>query len=682
MHAHTQVRHRLRVRGIVQGVGFRPFVHRLATGLGLGGFVRNDAEGVLIELEGNAWAVASFPKRLMADAPALSRIEGIDVVEEHPLGDHMFRIETSGSPGEGHAAIPADVATCDACLRELFDPTNRRHRYPFINCTDCGPRYSIARATPWDRERTAMDAFSLCDACRREYEDPNSRRFHAEPNACPDCGPRIELRRSKGIPRYEEDALQGALDLLAQGGIVAVKGVGGFLLAVDARNETAVSILRARKRRPHKPFALMAKDAAAVEEFAFLDDPAREALVSPARPIVLLPARPSTAIAPSVAPRVNELGFMLPCSPLHHLLLSGDVPVLVMTSGNVSDEPIARDNQEALSRLDRIADAFLLHDRQIHARVDDSVIRMNGGRAQVIRRGRGYAPRAIPLPFEAPPVLAVGPELKNTVCLTRGDQAFLSPHIGDLQNEETWTYFEASVRHLQRLVSTTPVAVAHDLHPDYRSTRWARACGLPAIPVQHHHAHVAACMTEHGRTGPVLGVAFDGTGCGPAGDLWGGEIMLADLSGYRRLAHLLPIPLPGGEAAIREPWRLAAAALIEAGAPLDLLARIGEQRLSNIRELTSRPGLCPRATGAGRWFDAVSALCGVRDEISYEGQAAIELEALAVTGQVAPFPFELQGEVVDLRPTIRSLAVALDDDVPTPILAARFHETLAAAVLA
>jgi hydrogenase maturation protein HypF len=682
MRTHPQVRHRLVVRGVVQGVGFRPFVHRLATGLGLGGFVRNDANGVVIELEGNASEVKSFPNRLIADAPALSRIEGIAVVEEHPVGEHMFRIETSGSPGEGQAAIPADVATCEACLRELFEPGDRRYRYPFINCTDCGPRYSIARAVPWDRERTAMDAFPLCEACRREYDDPVSRRFHAEPNACPDCGPRLELRRAKGFSRYGDDALQGALDVLARGGIVAVKGVGGFLLAVDARNETAVSVLRARKRRPHKPFALLARDVAAVEELARVENRAREVLVSAARPIVLLPARPHTDLAPSVAPGVSELGFMLPCSPLHHLLVSGEVPVLVMTSGNVSDEPIARENQEALSRLDRIADAFLLHDRQIHARVDDSVIRMHGGRAQLVRRGRGYAPQAISLPFEAPPVLAVGAELKNTVCLTRGAQAVLSPHIGDLQNEETWGFFEASVQHLQRLMATTPMAVAHDLHPDYRSTRWARACGLPAVPVQHHHAHVAACMIEHGRTGPVLGVAFDGTGCGPAGDLWGGEILLADLSGYRRLAHLQPLPLPGGEAAIREPWRLAGAALIEAGVPLDLLERIGEPRLSKLRELTARPGLCPRATGAGRWFDAVAALCGVRDEVTYEAQAAIELESLAVTGQVAPLPFKLAGEVIDLRPTVRSLATALDEDVPTSILAARFHETLAAAVLA
>ncbi len=679
MHAQTHVRHRLLVRGIVQGVGFRPFVHRLATQLGLAGFVRNDANGVWIELEGRATQVEAFPNRLVADAPALSRIEGIDLVEEHPLGDLMFRIETSVSPGEGLAAIPADVATCDACLRELFDPANRRYRYPFINCTDCGPRYSIARAVPWDRERTVMDAFSLCGSCRREYEDPGDRRFHAEPNACPDCGPRLELRSRKGIARYGEDALQGALDVLARGGIVAVKGVGGFLLAVDARNETAVSVLRARKRRPHKPFALMARDVAAVEAFARVDDPAREALESTARPIVLLPARAPSEIAPSVAPAVGELGFMLPCSPLHHLLLSGEVPVLVMTSGNASDEPIARENQEALSRLDRIADAFLLHDRLIHARVDDSVIRFHDGKAQVLRRGRGYAPQAIPLAFDAPPVLAVGAELKNTVCLTRGSKAFLSPHIGDLKNEETWSHFEASVRHLQRLVSGAPIAVAHDLHPDYRSTRWARASGLPAMPVQHHHAHVASCMTEHGRTGPVLGVVFDGTGCGPAGDLWGGEILLADLADYRRLAHLRQLALPGGEAAIREPWRLACAALIDAGVPVELLARVGPQKLAMVREITSRPGLCPRATGAGRWFDAVASLCGVRDEITYEAQAAIELEALAVAGQVAPFPFELAGEEIDLRPAIRALAAGLGEYVPTSILAARFHETLAAA---
>jgi hydrogenase maturation protein HypF len=685
MRPSAPIRHVLRVRGIVQGVGFRPAVYRLARAQGLSGWVRNDADGVWIEVEGPEDTVQGFPALLRQEAPPLSRIDRIDVSPMTPVHVSGFSILTSGSAREGEAAIPPDVATCEACLRELADPTDRRYRYPFINCTDCGPRYTIVRGVPYDRARTTMSSFPLCSDCRREYEDPGNRRFHAEPNACPACGPRLELLRPGEAPHFAEDALRSALEALAAGRVVAVKGLGGFFLAVDATNEAAVATLRTRKRRPRKPFALMARGLGEVRRLAELDDVECAALSSPARPIVLLAARKGNGVAPSVAHGLSELGVMLPYTPLHHLLLEGRAPVLVMTSGNAAEEPLARDHAEALTRLVGVADVFLVHDRDIHARVDDSVLRVQAGRPQLVRRARGYVPAALALPFESPPVLAVGAELKNTVCLTRGRHAYLSSHVGDLQNAQTHAFFLEVITGLERLLAVEPAVVAHDLHPDYLSTRWARARGLPTVAVQHHHAHVAACLAEHGRMEPVIGVAFDGTGCGPAGDLWGGEVLLADLAGFRRLAHLRPLSLPGGEAAIREPWRLAGAALLDAGEPLDCLADLDPRRLGWVRELVARPSLCPRATGAGRWFDAVAALCGVCRDVTYEGQAAIELEAAAAPGGCEPYPFAWEpgsGEphVIDLRPTVRGVAADLRTGGPGAVVAARFHETLSRAV--
>jgi hydrogenase maturation protein HypF len=689
------LRRGIRVRGTVQGVGFRPAVYRLARDLGLQGFVRNDAVGVWIEVEGGADFLARFEERLAGSAPPLARIESAEVVSLPPLGGEGFVIAPSGERREVRAIIPPDAPTCDRCLAELFDPGDRRFRYPFINCTDCGPRYTIVREVPYDRAKTTMAAFALCAQCRAEYEDPASRRFHAEPNACPLCGPRlsrldagdggageasdeqrVDARTSSGVEaRASSDvALAAAVAALRAGKIVAVKGLGGFHLAADARNEAAVALLRARKQRPRKPFAIMARDLDHAALAVDLSAATRTALLSAARPIVLCTARHPPAVAAPVAPGLAELGVMLPYTPLHHLLLRDGPPFLVMTSGNLAEEPIARANGEARASLGRIADLLLVHDRDIHTRADDSVVRIVCGAAQPVRRSRGLVPEPLALGFDGPPVLAVGAQLKDTVCLTRGPEAFLSPHIGDLDGPKTYAFFLEMIDKLSRLLAVQPALVAHDLHPDYRSTRWALESGLRCEPVQHHHAHIAACLAEHGRQGPVIGVAFDGTGCGPRGELWGGEIFKADLLHFERLEHLRPIALAGGEAAIREPWRLALAALEDAGLPDDRLVRIDSRRRALVRQLIAR---APRASGAGRWFDAVAALCGLCDEATYEGQAAIELEAAAAPGDWEPYEFDQ----LDLRPTVRALASDLDRGVEISEVSARFHATLAFAVL-
>jgi hydrogenase maturation protein HypF len=675
----------LRVKGTVQGVGFRPNVFRLATRAGLAGFVRNDSEGVWIEVEGSPEAIARFPERLRRDAPPLSRVDAIELRRLAARGDVRFRVESSDRADRVAATVPADAATCAECLRELFDPGDRRYRYPFVNCTDCGPRYTIVREVPYDRAETTMGVFGLCGPCRAEYEDPASRRFHAEPNACPACGPRVELVRA-GAPAIRGDgALRQAVADLAAGRILAVKGLGGFLLACDAANEDSVAKLRERKRRPHKPFAVMARNLETVRSIARPEAAEVRALQSPPAPIVLVRARRGAGVAKSVAPGLAELGVMLPYTPLHHLLLADGPPVLVMTSGNVSEEPIARDDAAALDKLSGIADAYLLHDREIHARADDSVVRIVSGFAQPVRRSRGFVPEPIALGFSAPPILAVGSDLKNTICLTRESEAFLSPHVGDLENPETHAFFEELIEKLRRLLGVSPGAVAHDLHPDYFSTRHALASGLPRVGVQHHHAHVASCLAENGRTAPAIGVAFDGTGCGPAGELWGGELLLADLGGFRRLGHLRPIALAGGATAIREPWRLAAAALVDAGEPLERLQGVEPACREAVRRLLGSGFAVPLATGAGRWFDAVSALLGIRSELSYEGQAAIELEAVASEGEGCRLEFELGRDGVgaleiDLTPAIRGIVAAQARGVPRGEIAAGFHTMLARAI--
>jgi hydrogenase maturation protein HypF len=674
------VRSRLRVRGVVQGVGFRPTVYRLAVSARLAGFVRNDAEGVTIEIEGDAAAVEAFPSLLRSHAPERAAIEAIAIEVLVATGDDRFQVVDTLAGSTGAALIPPDLATCDRCIAELFDPKDRRYRYPFINCTDCGPRFTIVRALPYDRKQTTMEPFALCRDCREEYENPADRRFHAEPNACPLCGPSLYLFDASGVSARGDEALQQAVTALSGGLIVAVKGIGGFHLAIDARNDNAVSSLRQRKQRPAKPFAVMPRDLETAASVARLGPREAEILSSPERPIVLLRAREGT-LPTAIAPALDEIGLMLPYTPLHHLLLDTGPPLLVMTSGNRADEPIAIDDSGAASLLG-IADLVLSHDRQILTRADDSVVRLIGGDASPLRRSRGFVPRAIRLGFDGPPLLAVGAELKNTICVTRGDAAFLSPHIGDLSSVESYQAFEAAIDHLQALLDVEPEAIAHDLHPDYQSTRRTLRSPGRRIGVQHHHAHVASCCIDNGHLDRVIGVAFDGTGCGPAGELWGGEFLVCDLNGFERKAWLRPIRLPGGEMAIRQPWRLAAAALLDAGEPLDLLERIEPSRLHAIVRLASSDLAAP-ATSAGRWFDAVAALCGVGDTISYEAQAAIELEALAADGQ-EPYPFSLDasgaGHEIDLRPMVRALAADLRAAVEIATVAGRFHQTMAAVI--
>jgi hydrogenase maturation protein HypF len=641
-------RRRIRVAGVVQGVGFRPFVYGLARRYGVCGSVLNDGAGVVIEAEGPPEVLDRFVERLAAEAPPLARVERVAQDRIEPLGETGFRIEASAATARS-ALIPPDVATCDDCLRELFDPADRRYRYPFVNCTQCGPRFTIVRDVPYDRPNTTMAAFPLCPECRAEYEDPLDRRFHAEPIACPACGPRLSL------------PLEEAVALLREGAIVAVKGLGGYHLACDAGDERAVARLRERKHREDKPFAVMTTEP---EASAFVDSTQRELLRSRERPIVLLRRRATAGIASSVAPGTEWVGVMLPYTPLHHLLLHDFGGALVLTSGNRSDEPIAFEDDEARERLAGIADAFLAHDRPIHRRCEDSVVRSE----LVVRRSRGYAPAALPLPIAAArPVVAAGAELKSTFCVVRGAEAFLSPHLGDLETELAYRAFVTDLELYLRMLDVRPEVIAHDLHPEYLATKWALdQAGAELVGVQHHHAHAAACLAEHGERGPALALVFDGTGYGTDGTLWGGELLRCDLASFDRLAWLEPVPLPGGEAAIREPWRMAAQYLELAGRPVPY------ERWEVVRE--SLRVNAPLSSGMGRLFDAVAALLGVREEVTYEGQAAIELEQLAGATPAEPYPWRF-GDAVELVALCDS---ELEAGRAREEVAACFHETVAA----
>lgn len=687
---------RVVVEGVVQGVGFRPFVFGLAARHGVAGWVRNTDAGVELTLEGAPEAIDAFLAGLAAQAPPLACIDAVRVEPATPAGYAAFEIRGSRG-GEGVQPVPPDVAACDACLREVLDPADRRFGYPFTTCTHCGPRFTIIRAVPYDRPTTTMAGFTMCAACQAEYDDPADRRFHAQPNACPACGPHLTLTDPAGRP-LAGDPLAGVRGLLAAGRIVALKGIGGFHLACDAADEAAVQRLRARKGREAKPLALMAQDLAVAERLCYLDEAARGLLRSPARPIVLARRREGAPVAPSVAPGVDTLGVMLPYAPLHHLLFAGPgavPPALVLTSGNRSEEPIAIDDTDALARLAGIADAFLLHDRPIQVRCDDSVVRVAAGAPLPIRRGRGYAPYPVRLPFPVRPILACGAELKSTVCLTRGPYAFVSPHVGDLESYETYAAYEAMVARMAALFQVRPEAVAHDRHPAYLSSRFARQMDgtLPRVAVQHHHAHVAACMAEHRLLGPVIGVAFDGTGYGADGQVWGGEVLVADYAGFTRAAHVGYVPMPGGDRAVREPFRMALAHLRSAGLDWDpdlppvAAASADEQRIVS-RQIERRVN-APLTSSVGRLFDAVASLLGVRHRARYEAQAAIELAALAEAGAGAdgagrPYAVVLKGEwpiVVDPAPIVRSVAVSFRAGVPVPVVAARFHATLVAAVV-
>jgi hydrogenase maturation protein HypF len=674
----------MRIEGTVQGVGFRPHVYRLASDLGLGGYVLNDERGVLLEAEGDNESVEQFLFRLRAEAPPLAEIQRVLSEDVEPCGEDGFRILASGREGEPLALVTPDAATCADCLAELFDPADRRHRYPFVNCTNCGPRFTIVRGVPYDRPLTTMAGFAMCARCQAEYDDPGDRRFHAQPNACPDCGPTVRLGDAVG-----EDALATAAAALRDGQIVAVKGVGGYHLACRADDERAVATLRARKHREEKPFALMAPDLEAARALVELG-PADEALLlGRERPIVLAPRCPGARVAAAVAQGASDLGVMLPYSPLHHLLLADAGAVLVMTSGNVSDEPIAHDDEDARERLGPIADRFLTHDRPIHMRTDDSVVRSVRSRPAplMLRRSRGYVPEGLVLPVEAErPLLACGAELKSTFCVARGRRAWVSHHIGDLENWETLSSFRSGVEHFERLFAVAPAVVAHDLHPDYLSTKYAlEREGVEHVGVQHHHAHLAACLAEHAETGPVVGAIYDGTGYGPDGTVWGGELLMGGLEDFERPGSLWPVRLPGGTAAIREPWRMACAWLVAAGEdepalPATLAAAVDTARWRQVAELARTGAASPQTTSMGRLFDAVSALCGVRPTVNYEGQAATELEALADLGERAGYPLPLLTDgTLDARPTVLAILGDLAAGVEAAAVSARFHNAVAAA---
>jgi len=688
---------RARVVGTVQGVGFRPYVHRLARELELAGYVLNDDRGVLLEVEGAGSAVTSFLERLPVDAPPLATVERVAPEDLEPTGEAGFKIAASEHRGEALALVSPDVATCDACLRELFDPADRRHRYPFINCTDCGPRFTIVRGVPYDRPLTTMAGFEMCGRCRAEYEDPTERRFHAQPNACPDCGPSLRLLDSEGGPLVERDPLAMVAGAWDAGLIVAIKGLGGFHLACRADREGAVAALRSRKHREDKPFALMVPDLEAARAIVDLR-PAEEALLlGRERPILIARRRPDAAVAGSVAPGSPDLGVMLPYTPLHHVLLADAGATLVMTSGNMSDEPIAYDDEDALGRLRGIADLYLLHDRPIETRTDDSVVRSLGTlreRPLIFRRARGYVPSSLPLPLATPrPLLACGAELKSTFCVAKGKRAWVSHHIGDLKNYETLMSFEKGIAHFERLFAVEPEVVVHDLHPDYLSTGYAlRREGVEEIGVQHHHAHLAACLAEHGEQGPAVGAIYDGAGYGPDGTVWGGELLVGGVAGFTRAGRLFPVPMPGGEAAVREPWRMACSWLLAAGdvedprdlrLPETLVGRVSPEKWRVVAGL-ARSGLAsPVTSSMGRLFDAVAALCGLRSEVTYEGQAAIELEALSDPGEYGAYPLPAvqspEGLLLDGRATVAAVLAEIESGVPVPTVAARFHNAVAQA---
>ena len=682
------VRKAIEVSGIVQGVGFRPYIYRLAGERQLTGSICNTAAGVSIEVQGPPAAVDDFLARLPAEAPPLARIIDISVREIPCNGDLGFRIIATHRGEPVSTLISPDVAVCADCLREMFDPADRRYRYPFINCTNCGPRFTIVRNIPYDRPFTSMAAFRMCSACQAEYDDPSNRRFHAQPNACWTCGPQVELWDLVGKRVEAADPIAETVTRLQRGDVVAIKGLGGFHLACDATNADAVRTLRERKRRVEKPFAVMVPDVSTAERFCEVDEAARQLLLSPQRPIVLTLRRKDTAVADEVAPFNRYLGVFLPYTPLHHLLFAeGKFSALVMTSANMSEEPICIANDEAVRRLQKLADCFLVHNREILLRCDDSVTRVSGGRSRQLRRSRGFVPVPVFLSEEVPSVLAVGGELKNTICLTKGRHAFLSQHIGDLENAESYSFFEEAIEHLQRILEITPVAIAYDLHPSYFSTGWALAqSGLPQIGVQHHHAHIASCMAENHLDGQVIGIALDGTGYGTDGRIWGGEVLLADYSGFERAAHLAYVPLPGGEAAIREPWRMAVAYLVrhfgcDFVRGLPLVADVPPKNLNVLFRMMEQGINSPLTSSCGRLFDAVAALAGIRHRVNYEAQAAIELEmAIANSSDESAYPFELvpegEGWTIDTRGLFEALLRDLGRDVSLADISRRFHNGL------
>jgi hydrogenase maturation protein HypF len=677
---------RLSVNGIVQGVGFRPFVFQLADRYGLKGEVANTSAGVSIHVEGPPERLASFESDLAAKSPPLAHIVEISSQAEPVQHFTDFSIVKSQGESAMSTLISPDVAVCEDCLRELFDPVNRRYHYAFINCTNCGPRYTIIDDIPYDRPKTSMRHFRMCRQCQDEYDNPRDRRFHAQPNACPACGPQVALFDHRRNPIASDDAIQTAAALLKQGHILAVKGLGGFHLAVDAENMPAVIRLRNRKLREEKPFAIMSADLERIYRYARVDREEEQMLTSIQRPIVLLRKKIPNTISDTVAPRNHYFGVMLPYTPLHYLLLANGFTALVMTSGNRSEEPIAIDNEDAFHRLADIADFFLIHNRDIYLRSDDSIVRHTAGARRFIRRSRGIVPIPIFLKSKLPPVLACGAELKNTVCITKEDKAFLSQHIGDLENLATYDFLKLTIAHLQRILVIHPEIIAYDLHPDYMSTQYAEAQqGLFKVPVQHHHAHIVSCMAEHKLDGALIGLAFDGTGYGSDGAVWGGEILIVEEHDFERSGHLAYVPMPGSTAAIKEPWRMAVSYLQDAygsdfrSLNLPAMREIDSEKLTVVSEMIAKGINAPMTSSLGRLFDGVAAIIGLRNRVNYEGQAAMELEMMAAEPSDSQYNIGWEpGTVLHIPPApiIRAVVSDMLAQVPVGEIAARFHRTL------
>jgi hydrogenase maturation protein HypF len=681
------------VSGIVQGVGFRPFVYRIARKYGISGSVSNDTLGVLIEAEGAKGNISQFLAALTRDAPPLAKIESVKTEEIRPLGEKRFSIGRSSVSEEKEALIPPDISTCIDCLREIFDPADRRFRYPFTNCTNCGPRYTIVRDIPYDRPRTSMSVFKMCRLCQTEYESPEDRRFHAQPNACAVCGPHLMLTDNKRSPVRCTDPIREVVELLKNGAIVALKGLGGFHLACDATSDDAVRKLRIRKQRLRKPFAIMSQDVETISQYAFVSAAERGILESFASPIVLLRKKEASCISGEVAPGIAELGVMLPYTPLHHLLIRDNFLALVMTSGNLQDEPTIASNEEAFEKLSHIADYFLIHNREILIQNDDSIVKFIGGEPVVMRRARGYVPQMIQLPFEvadSPDILAVGADEKGTVCFVKGGRAFLSQHLGDLKNKESVLSFEKTIAHLEHILAVKPRLIAHDLHPLYASTRFARTQqNVERVPVQHHFAHIASCLAENELDEQVIGVSFDGVGLGADGNSWGGEFLIADLSGFERVGHLEYVCLPGADAAAKEPYRMALSYLQSAfgeDAPHiahRLLAGVRKEKIEFIFELMKKRVNTPLTSSVGRLFDAVASLIGLCQINTYEGQAPMELESL-IYDKVPHnyfYPYNVQERdgmlMVDLSPAVRSVVADRDEKKSGSYIACKFHNTVA-----
>jgi hydrogenase maturation protein HypF len=679
------------VRGVVQGIGFRPFVYRIAARHDLRGWVCNTSEGVKIEVEGEENAIVSFLLELRNQAPPLARIEDFSVTPGQPVNYEKFEIRASiPEPGKYQLVSP-DIATCPKCLYEIFDPFDRRYRYPFTNCTNCGPRFTIIEDIPYDRPNTTMKSFDMCPDCRVEYENPLDRRFHAQPNACPLCGPRLELLDANGTPiRCDEDIVRYTAGLLKEGKIIAIKGLGGFLLACDATSEASVNLLRLRKHRNAKPLAVMVASLAEARRHCEINNEEAQLLSSPNSPIVLVKWKSGSSICPAVAPGLKYMGIMLPYTPLHHLLLRDTCLPLVMTSGNLTEEPIVKDNDEAVRRLNSIADYFLVHNRDVYARYDDSVTLVEAGIPRFARRARGYAPFPIRLPFKSRQIMGAGAEEKNTFCLTRDNYAFVSQHIGDMDNIETMEHYVNTVDFFKKLFRIKPEIIAHDIHPEYLPTKYAKEVAekekIKLVPVQHHHAHIAACMADNGIEGPVIGVSLDGTGYGTDGNIWGGEFLVADYKKFTRAAHLEYLPLPGGASAIKKPYRTALGYLSALGIELDeglpFLRQIDSGEIGIIRDQVKKKVNTPITSSMGRLFDAVSALIGVRGVIEYEAQAAIDLETLAFDNvdETGCYPFSTVPQndidIIKINEILTSVIKEVKQKTPGAVIAARFHNTI------